>query len=206
MLFFVYKTINLVNNKYYIGVHKTAHLNDGYLGSGDALLRAIAKYGRKNFRREIIKFCSCSEETYKIETELVDAALQDPLCYNISRGGSGSFDFVNKNGLNGCLLGGIKCQQFFRDNPDRHKRSINARIASNKARTGVWKRSPEANRKHSIAVSGEKNPQFGTKWLRKDGREIKVERDQLDSLLNTGWELGRINRPPVPGKGKSLGD
>ena len=31
---FVYKTTNLLNNKYYIGVHSTDNLNDGYLELG----------------------------------------------------------------------------------------------------------------------------------------------------------------------------
>jgi hypothetical protein len=40
---FTYKTINKINNKYYIGVHSTNDIKDGYLGSGVALKRAIRK-------------------------------------------------------------------------------------------------------------------------------------------------------------------
>lgn len=54
---FIYKTTNLINNKFYIGKHSTNDLNDNYLGSGTALNRAIKKYGRKNFKREILEFC-----------------------------------------------------------------------------------------------------------------------------------------------------
>ena len=40
----IYKTLNLINLKLYIGQHKTS-ADDGYLGSGLLITRAINKYG-----------------------------------------------------------------------------------------------------------------------------------------------------------------
>lgn len=37
---FVYKTTNNINGRYYVGVHTTDKLNDGYLGSGNAILKS----------------------------------------------------------------------------------------------------------------------------------------------------------------------
>jgi group I intron endonuclease len=51
----IYKTINLINGKIYIGQHYTS-VDDGYLGSGKYLLNAINKYGKENFKREILEF------------------------------------------------------------------------------------------------------------------------------------------------------
>ena len=42
---FIYKTTNLINSKYYIGMHSTSNLKDGYLGSGKYLRSSIKKYG-----------------------------------------------------------------------------------------------------------------------------------------------------------------
>ena len=46
---FIYKTTNLINGKIYIGQHTTDNINDRYLGSGVYFLRAVKKYGKKNF-------------------------------------------------------------------------------------------------------------------------------------------------------------
>lgn len=87
---FVYKVINKVNGKFYIGKHSTNNLNDGYLGSGVALANAIKKYGKENFERIILKFFPTAEEAFKYEAELVTQELiTKGNCYNEKPGGSG---------------------------------------------------------------------------------------------------------------------
>jgi hypothetical protein len=62
MIYLLYKTTNLINGKTYIGIHQTKNINDGYLGSGLYFLRAVKKYGKENFKREILEFCSSFDE------------------------------------------------------------------------------------------------------------------------------------------------
>ena len=49
----VYKITNLLNGKFYIGVH-AGHNTKNYWGSGCAIKAAIKKYGKEFFSREII--------------------------------------------------------------------------------------------------------------------------------------------------------
>lgn len=48
----IYKITNTINGKIYIG--KQSNRNKKYMGSGKWIKRAIKKYGRSNFIKEII--------------------------------------------------------------------------------------------------------------------------------------------------------
>lgn len=90
----VYKTINTANDRFYIGVHKTSKPNDGYLGSGIALNEAIKKYGRANFKKEILFLFNTADEAYQKEFELVTKELiAEGICYNLTVGGVPSIDW-----------------------------------------------------------------------------------------------------------------
>jgi hypothetical protein len=98
--YIVYKTINLTNNKFYIGKHKQLtdpYSFDGYLGSGTRLMNAIRKYGKENFTRVTLFSFLNEEDCYSKENELSKHWLGDPLCYNIKEGGHGGFDHINNN-------------------------------------------------------------------------------------------------------------
>src|SRR5881275_1502100 len=83
-----YKTTNLVNGKFYLGVHITENLNDGYLGSGKRLKLAIKKYGKWNFRREILHISTTKEAMLTFERLVVDVANTTNIqCYNLVLGG-----------------------------------------------------------------------------------------------------------------------
>ena len=88
MYFTVYKITNKLNGRFYIGMHKTAYLNDGYMGSGKLVLQAIKKYGKKNFRKEILFIFETREEMFAKEKELVFIGEGS---YNLKHGGHGGF-------------------------------------------------------------------------------------------------------------------
>jgi hypothetical protein len=39
---------------------------------------------------------------------------------------------------------------------------------------------------------GEKNSQYGTCWITKDGENKKIKKCELDFFENKGWKKGRI--------------
>lgn len=87
---FIYMTTNLITNEKYIGKHYGTE-DDSYLGSGKILQRAILKYGKENFKRDILYISKDSEENNLKEREFIKKfnAIEDRTFYNIAEGGDG---------------------------------------------------------------------------------------------------------------------
>lgn len=89
MYHIVYLTTNLINNKIYIGIRSTYNLNDGYLGSGTLLRKSIKKYGKDNFKRQILYYCLSRIEALHIESQIVDKNfIKRTNVYNLTLGGA----------------------------------------------------------------------------------------------------------------------
>lgn len=80
----IYKTTNLLNNMIYIG--QSIYNNDKYYGSGKWLKRAIKKYGKINFKKEIIEECTENELDDK-EKYWINYYKSNIIGYNLSKGG-----------------------------------------------------------------------------------------------------------------------
>lgn len=86
--YYFYKITNLINQKFYFGVHSTSNLNDGYMGSGIALKKAYEKYGVFNFKKEILYFFDNQNEMYSFEELYINEQLvNNQMCYNLIVGG-----------------------------------------------------------------------------------------------------------------------
>lgn len=88
MHIYVYRITNLINQKEYVGVHTTLNLDDGYMGSGIAIMRAVKKHGVDNFQKEIIQFFESESDAYDYELQIVNeeyVAREDT--YNMTLGG-----------------------------------------------------------------------------------------------------------------------
>ena len=88
---YIYITTNLINNKKYIGMHKSSTFNPNYKGSGKILWRAISKYGWNNFKVEILKWCFSKEELIDQEKYFIESyhACESRGFYNCMEGGHG---------------------------------------------------------------------------------------------------------------------
>lgn len=93
MRYTVYKTTNTVNGKFYVGAHSTEDPNDDYLGSGSLLQKAIRKYGKGAFTKEVLHDFDTPEEMFAKEREIVTPEFKnDPGNYNLREGGRGVGD------------------------------------------------------------------------------------------------------------------
>lgn len=88
---YVYETINLVNNKRYIGQHTSCEFDPQYKGSGVYLKNAISKYGWDNFESRILCQCFSKDELDSEEIFLIKYynAVNSKEYYNLSAGGDG---------------------------------------------------------------------------------------------------------------------
>lgn len=87
---FIYKTTNLINGKIYVGQKSSDYLCESYLGSGRHLKCSINKYGRENFKREIIEFCNSVDHLNEREIHWIEEldARNPKVGYNIAKGGN----------------------------------------------------------------------------------------------------------------------
>lgn len=92
MFHYLYRTENLINGKFYIGIHSGLENpeDDGYLGSGVKFLKAVKKYGRSNFKKVVLYTFETRQEAKTKEWDLVNEEMvADRQCYNIAIGGDG---------------------------------------------------------------------------------------------------------------------
>jgi group I intron endonuclease len=212
MYYYFYQITNKVNGKIYVGVHKTTDLNDGYMGSGKVIKRAIAKHGLKNFTKDILEFFENAELMYAHETQIVtEEFLSRKDVYNLRRGGTGGFDHIQKSPhykewtkkgghakkasrtpkQTEALLQHVKTNQFLL----KQKLIDNGGVAWWKPRqTFLGKRHTESTkakmRKAKIGVcEGSANSQYGTIWITNGINNKKLN---SSSQIPLGWRKGRI--------------
>ena len=86
---YLYK-ITRDGGRFYVGIHSTNNLDDGYFGSGTILLKSIKKHGKESHSMEIMEFLPDRDLLELREYEVVnEELLKNPLCMNIKRGGEG---------------------------------------------------------------------------------------------------------------------
>ena len=87
---FIYVTTNKISGKKYIGFHSTDNLNDGYIGSGKALIDSFSKYKKDDFERKILEFIDTDNHLSREEFWIAKLNTLTPNGYNISpKGGLG---------------------------------------------------------------------------------------------------------------------
>lgn len=89
--YIVYRTTNNLNGKTYIGCHRAKTIRPSYYGSGLLILRALKKYGKRNFTKEVLFIFDNEEDMFAKEIELIAKLKPD---YNIASGGVGDFKSI----------------------------------------------------------------------------------------------------------------
>lgn len=217
---FIYKTTCLFTNRYYIGMHSTENLKDGYIGSGKRLWRSIRKHGKENHICEIIEFLDSRKELSIREAQIINEELiGDDLCMNLNLGGNGSWCACNTTKTpeqrrelskagNAALKQKLETdEEFKRKLSEKHSRittrshqlglshNINkSPKAFNKENkhTEISKKKMSDTHKRNGNQVKERNSQWGIarKAVNKDGITKKILLEELEVYLASGWVLG----------------
>jgi hypothetical protein len=205
---YIYKTTNIINNKFYIGMHSTDNIDDKYIGSGKRLWYSLRKYGKENFKLEILEFYPDRIALKKREEELVnEELLKDPMCMNLKCGGEGGFISKEQQKYRSSCAGKAYAKKLKTDIDFKNRLSqIRSNIMKKNLKNGIRpyiNSSRFTNKKHtevtkkimSLKASkriGENNSQYGTCWITNGILNKKIKKNDMIQYINSGWKLGRI--------------
>ena len=214
----IYKTTNLINGKIYIG--QDSNNNPTYLGSGKTLIKSIKKYGRDNFKKEILETCSSRKELDEREIFWINNlnSRNRDIGYNITPGGNEGDRSIGlnifKNGVynhwvekfgeeeanNKLEVKKEKLSKFNKVNPNtlikegRYNywvEKFGEEEANNKL--GVWKRKISTYQKNKM-LSG---------WTHSDEAKSKISESSKNRIISEETKM-KLRKPKPPGFGGHL--
>ena len=200
---YIYKTTNIINGKYYIGMHSTNNLDDGYMGSGKRLWYSINYHGKDNHVCEILEHCDTRKELKEREREIVnEELLSEDLCMNLQVGGQGGFS--SEEHRKKCQEAGGEATKEKFNSDVKFKNIALSNLKKGRVKlfeSGAYKKEGKGKgRKHSEETklkmsesskgqgSGSSNSQYGTCWITNEVENKKIKRGDL---IPEGWRLGR---------------
>ena len=210
--YIIYETKNLKDGKIYVGMHETDNLNDGYLGSGKRLKRAIRYYGKEFFERKILHIFFNKEDMVNKEVELVNEDLiKRPDTYNLKIGGEGGISteshrkkFILAAKSNGKKSGLLHKERLLNNNQYNEnfiekQRTLFKKLHS-EGKIKTWPKGKKHNeltiekmrKSHIGKHSGSNNSQYGTCWITNGKDNKKVSKLELEDWISKGWNKGRI--------------
>lgn len=204
---YLYKITNTKNSKYYIGMHSTNNMEDGYMGSGKRITNSVRKHGKDVHVKEILEYFDDRESLRQREIELVkEDLLNDPMCMNLQTGGGGGF--IDDAHCKKCsIAGGRGFSEMVKNNPEFRTKlqNLGALAFKNAWAAGKFdnmvppfkdkfhtnETKKLISEKNSLNRFGKKNSQFGTRWINKDTIDKKIQINEIESFIEDGWTLGR---------------
>jgi hypothetical protein len=184
MFYYLYEIKNTMNNKIYVGVHQTKDINDGYMGSGKVINKAYEKYGKEMFVKTILEYFDTREAMIRREKEIVneDFLLRDDT-YNVRRGGTGGFDYINKNGLN--INRYEKTDEWKANLSERMKRNNPSKQPGAKERMSAATKKVMERGTHPF-LDSDKQRELSNR-IRKDGRtKSEVSKETASRMVEDG--------------------
>lgn len=184
----IYKITNLINGKIYIG--QETKYDPKYLGSGKVIKNAVKKYGKENFKKEILEECKTKEKLNKQEIYWISFynSTNKIIGYNLTKGGEG-----------GDTLSGLEKVDYkkYCDNMSKIINNRNSKLTKEEKKK--YGNLGEKNPMYGSHRVGELNPMYGKEgackgklWINNKEKEIYVRPEDIDSYISKGYILGRL--------------
>jgi group I intron endonuclease len=201
MYYIIYKITNKLDSKIYIGAHATENINDGYMGSGKYLKRAVKKYGIENFVKDILFVFDNKEDMFSKEAEIVtESFVVSSDTYNVKLGGSGG---------NPGIVDAFSGRKHSDETKEKLRKSAQQQIITDEMRKKFsennWaKKDPISHREHmkriaSMPRSSEHNRKIaeaniGKILINNDIVAKRIDKKDLVYYEHLGWKRGGMPR------------
>ena len=191
----VYRIINLINKKSYIGITTRGveqrikqHLKLAEYGSGYYIHNAIKKYGKNNFLWGIVESnISSVEEAKEKEIEYIQVFNSfNPNGYNLTRGG----DFTSNIGFTSAIINGVNTRITLKEFHSTNYKHINeGKVTIYKGEMTLRVSSDDYKNKYFDQGFRSSNSGFTTvKGV--DGKCMKINKDDFDKSFHVGINSG----------------
>ena len=193
---YIYKIINKINGKWYIG--KTNGQDPNYMGSGKILKQAYKKYGKENFEKVILETCSSEDELNLREVHWISStnATTDPMSYNLVEGGTGGdrSKFVDYSAIDRSNNTMVGVKTWWNSLTLEERKEIHSKQAENRSKGWYVSRVDDPTETYVQNIS---------KWCEEHG----VDKSMPTGLNNTkshlfqkqtkGWRIRRADMPKL---------
>ena len=209
---YLYKILCNVTQRYYIGIHSTSNIDDGYMGSGRRLKASIRKYGVDNFTKEILLFFDTREELVEAEKKAItEDMVTDSNCMNLMGGGTGGF-ISDEQQKHRSECGGKAFSDKLKNdiNFNKYHSTRSSKRMKNTHKEGKINYNTFEGKSHSDETkqlmseikkgtgTGETNSQHGTCWITNGIENKKIKKEYLETYKIGGWVQGRyFNMRPI---------
>lgn len=203
----IYKTINIDNDKAYVGQRTSKYLKD-YYGSGKLIKQALNKYGKDRFQVNVIDVAQSADEADEKETLWIkEFDCLAPKGYNICPSGGTMRGFNHSEDTKQLIRMKLIGKKLTKEHRQNIANGINALENWHSVKDCRWTLSEETKRKHSVSLKGkpfteehrqnisraakkrfenkENHPMFG----RKQSEESKRKNSESNKI---SWQSRRI--------------
>lgn len=214
---YIYVTTNLINKHMYIGQHKynINKIDESYLGSGTLFLKALKKYGKENFKVEMLGIAHTKKELNQLEKYFIATFIDKygkGMLYNMAEGGQGGNNSPMTPERKANISKARKGQKLDPKRAQMLQNMRTGRIVSEESKLKArlsnlgQARSEEARKNMSLNhadVNGIKNPFFGKKHTPETLKKISESakgRNSNKNWINNGIKntLIDLSKNPLP--------